>query len=131
MKNLYGITLTVLGLLTIAFGLRSIFSAQEQLRYLILGAVLIPVGGVVAFLGSVLTAQWGVSAPTLEGRKTSQPPAPRLRLSKVLFTLCFLASVGVAIAGLWFIFHGWVYIYLLVVGLIGTFPSALAAIALE
>lgn len=131
MKNLFGLTLTLLGLLTLAFGLNSIFGANAQTRYLILGAVLVPVGGIVAFLGGILTAQWGVSASSIEGRKTPPPANSRLRLSKLLFTLCFLAAVGVAIAGLWSIFDGWVYVYLLIIGLLGTLPSALAAIALE
>jgi hypothetical protein len=129
MKNIFGLIFSFLGWFIVIFGIRSLFAHTQPFPWL--GVFLVPAGEGVAFFGAVLTAHWDITPAEMRGAASSTPD---LSVSKILFTVCFFCSIGVAIYGLWTIFgDGRMFqcLYLLAVGVIGAFPFALAALAQE
>ena len=129
MKNIFGLIFTAMGWLIVIFGIRSLFAHTQPFPFL--GIFLIPGGEGVAFFGAVLTAHWDITPAEMRG---AAPSGLNMSMSRMVFTLCFFFSIGVAIYGLWTIFgDGRLFqcLYLLAVGVVGAFPFALAALAQE
>lgn len=129
MKNIFGLIFTVLGWFIVLFGIRSLFAHTQPFPWL--GVFLVPAGEAVAFFGAVLTARWDITPAEM---RATTPNAENIPVSRILFTICFFFSIGVALYGLWTIFgDGRMFqcLYLLAVGVIGAFPFALAALGQE
>lgn len=132
MKNFFGATITTMGFVAVIGAVFALLKSQTPV-YQWVGAALLPFGGLVALSGGLLTTNWGLS-------QDPAPPAPATRprwtMSQGLFGLCFVASVLVGIMGAGFLFQrlepgmGWVVRcgYVLLLGFVGAFISALAAL---
>ena len=120
MKYFFGVTLTVVGLLVMLWwGIQATYAEVAGFPWL--GAVLVLGGGLMAFAGGLLTAEWD--------KKTG---ARRLPVSRILFSVCFVAALALLLIGLWHIFTaGQVFqsLFLAAFGFAGAFISALAALA--
>lgn len=127
MKYFFGITLTLVGLLmALWWGVLAVLSEVAGLPWV--GAVLVLVGGLMAFSGGLLTADWDAKT------SAAQAGPRRWPVSKILFSVCFLAALALLLIGLWHVFTAdkiFQSLFLAAFGFIGAFASALAALAQE
>jgi hypothetical protein len=107
MQALAGITLVALGLIAVAFlGLPQAFNQPVQALFLVFA------GETAAVSGAWLVQYYYQNQNTI---------------GKLLFALCFLASVACVVVGLFNVFdHSGESIFLIIVGFTGAFLSALA-----
>lgn len=127
MKYFFGGTLTAIGLLmTLWWGVLALFATLAGISWL--GVALVLGGGLMAFSGGLLTADWDAKDGD---KKAAARPLP---VSKILFSICFIAAIALLLIGLWHIFTlGQIMasVFLVMVGFIGAFATALAALAQE
>jgi hypothetical protein len=107
MQAIAGITLVALGLIAVAFlGLPQAFNQPAQALFLVFA------GEIAAVSGAWLVQYYYQNQNAI---------------GKLLFALCFLASVACVVVGLFNVFdHSGESIFLIVVGFAGAFLSALA-----
>ncbi len=130
MKYFFGGTLTVIGLLMMLWwGVLALFATLAGISWL--GVALVLGGGLMAFSGGLLTADWDAKDAKDSDKKSG---ARRWPVSKILFSACFIAAIALLLIGLWHIFTlGQIIasVFLVIVGFIGAFAAALAALAQE
>ena len=107
MQALAGITFVALGLIAVAFlGLPQAFNQSTQALFLVFA------GEIAAISGAWLVQYY------YQNQNTT---------GKILFALCFLASVACIVVGLFNVFdHSGESIFLIIIGFTGAFLSALA-----